>query len=224
MLMARSSHRLLCSTNNELLCGASFAKMPLFESTGVGRRQRSLKGMVLSRPRNRTARLGVGNIAGTDKIYAVTGVGSVATCTRVAGVSTVAFGAVAALSFGFGDTFFVFGLGAAFRALDFRVAFFAVFTWTGRFLAGAAAVAFWRFTGAVGFAFFARAFFALSSCQRFFWAAAIRFRAATLNRFLPVAFGSALAVAVEMDRLESPWPNSAWISAMAASIRFRCIS
>src|ERR1035441_2544979 len=56
MLMARSSHRLLCSTNNELLCGASFAKMPLFESTGVGRRQRSLKGMVLSRPRNRTAR------------------------------------------------------------------------------------------------------------------------------------------------------------------------
>src|ERR1022692_4317807 len=38
MLMVRNSHRLLCSTNNELLCGASFAKMPLFESTGVGRR------------------------------------------------------------------------------------------------------------------------------------------------------------------------------------------
>src|ERR1035437_6250255 len=49
MLMVRNSHRLLCSTNNELLCGASFAKMPLFESTGVGRRQRSLWGMVLSR-------------------------------------------------------------------------------------------------------------------------------------------------------------------------------
>ena len=56
--------------------------------------------------------LGVGNIARTDKIYAVAGVGSVATCTGVAGVSTVAFGAVAALSFGFGDTFFAFGFTA----------------------------------------------------------------------------------------------------------------
>jgi hypothetical protein len=49
----------------------------------------------------------------------------------------------------------------------------------------------------------------------------MRFRAAALNRFLPVAFGSELSVAGEMDRLEPPWPNSAWISAMAASIRFR---
>jgi hypothetical protein len=108
--------------------------------------------------------LGVGNIAGTDKIYAEAGVGSVATCTGVAGVSTVAFGALAALSFGFGDTFFALDTG--FTTL--RATFFAAFAWTGRVLAGAAAVAFWRFTGAVGFAFFAGAFFALSSCQRFF--------------------------------------------------------
>src|ERR1017187_2681197 len=195
MLMVRSSHRLLCSTNNELLCGASFAKMPLFESTGVGRRQRSLKGMVLSRPRNRTARLGVGNIAGTDKIYAVTGVGSVATCTGVAGASTVAFGAVAALSFGFGDTFFVFGLGAAFTT--FGATFLAAFTWTGRVLAGAAT--FWRLGAAVGFVFFAGAFFAFISCQRFFCAAAMRFRAAALNRFFRGVFGSALAVAVAAE-------------------------
>ena len=38
----------------------------------------------------------------------------------------------------------------------------------------------------------------------------MRFRAAALRRFFRGVFGSALAVAVEMDRLESPWPNSAW--------------
>src|ERR1022692_2997803 len=104
MLMARSSLRFLFSTNNELLCGHRCDQMPLFKSTGVGEKAEFVVGMVSSRPRNRTARLGVGNIARTDKIYAVAGVGSVATCTGVAGVSTVASGAVAALSFGFGDT------------------------------------------------------------------------------------------------------------------------
>jgi hypothetical protein len=50
MLMVKSSHRLLCSTNNELLCGASFAKMPLFESTGVGERAGFVDGEDSSRP------------------------------------------------------------------------------------------------------------------------------------------------------------------------------
>ena len=121
---------------------------------------------------------------------------------------------------GFAAAFLI--LGGAFRV--FGVVFFAAFAWTDGFLAVGAAVTLRRLGATVGFVFFAGAFFALSSCQRFFWAAAIRFRAATLNRFLPVAFGSALAVAVEMDRRLPPWPNSAWISAMAASIRFRCIS
>jgi hypothetical protein len=97
-------------------------------------------------------------------------------------------------------------------------------TWTGGFFAVGAAVTLRRLGAAVGFVFFAGAFFALSNCQRFFCAAAMRFRAAALNRFFRGVFGSVLAVAVEPDRLESPWPNSSWISAMAASIRFRCIS
>ena len=107
-----------------------------------------------------------------------------------------------------GAVFFAFGFGAAFTI--FRATFFAAFTRTGGFLAVGAAAACWRFAGATVFVFFAGAFFALSRCQRFFCAAAMRFRAAALNRFLPVVFGSVLAVAVEMDRLEPPWPNSAW--------------
>jgi hypothetical protein len=80
----------------------------------------------------------------------------------MAGVSTVAFGAVAALSFGFGDTFFALDTGFT----TFRATFFAAFAWTGGFLAVGAAVAFWRLGAAVGFVFFAVAFLALSSCQR----------------------------------------------------------
>jgi hypothetical protein len=77
----------------------------------------------------------------------------------VAGVSTVAFGAVAALSFGFGDTFFALDTG--FRT--FRATFFAAFTWTGGSLAVGAAVTLRRFTAALVVTFFAAAFFALNS-------------------------------------------------------------
>src|ERR1019366_6965167 len=117
--------------------------------------------MVSSRPRNRTARLGVGNIARTDKIYAVAGVGSVATCTGVAGVSTVAFGAVAALSFGFGAAVFIFGLGVVFTT--FRATFFAALTWRGRCFRGAATLALRRFAAVLCFGLAASAFFAFSS-------------------------------------------------------------
>ena len=43
--------------------------------------------------------------------------GSPVTCIGVAGVSTVVFGALSALSFGFGAVFFGFGLGADFTTL-----------------------------------------------------------------------------------------------------------
>lgn len=49
----------------------------------------------------------------------------------------------------------------------------------------------------------------------------MRLRAATLNHFLPVVLGSALAVAVAVARRVGRSPNAAWISAMADSIRLR---
>src|ERR1017187_53699 len=165
MLMARSSLRFLFSTNNELLCGHRCDQMPLFKSTGVGEKAEFVVGMVRAALANRTARVGVGNIARTDKIYAVAGVGSVTTCTGAANVSTAAFGASAASSFGFGAVF-IFGLGAAFTI--FWATFFAAFTRTGRCFRDAATLAFFRFAAVLCFGLAASAFFALSSCQRFF--------------------------------------------------------
>src|ERR1019366_2760371 len=183
--------------------------MPLFKSTGVGEKAEFVVGMVSSRPFSK-GRL----VNGSEDSYTVVSVDAGSTTAWTPGAASWTSGFTTALR-----TF-----GAAFRALDFKVAFFAAFAWTGDFLAVGAAVTLRRLGAAVGFVFFARAFFVFRSCQRFFCAAAMRFRAATLNRFLPVIFGSMLAVTVEVDRLESPWPSSAWISAMAASIRFRCIS
>ena len=67
-----------------------------------------------SRPNEENGSGGVATSTKPLRIYAVAGVGSVATCTGLAGVSTVAFGAVAALSFGFGAATFAFGWGVAF--------------------------------------------------------------------------------------------------------------
>jgi hypothetical protein len=105
------------------------------------------------------------------------------------------------------------GFATAFRTAGavFFAFGFAAFTSAGRCFRDAVTLALRRFAAGLRFGLSASAFFAFSSCQRFFWASAIRCLAAALNRFLPVAFGSELSVAVEMDRLGPPWPNSAWI-------------
>ena len=127
--------------------------MPLFKSTGVGEKAEFVVGMVSSRPFSK-GRL----VNGSEDSYTVVSVDAGSTTAWTSGAGSWTSGFTTALR-----TF-----GAAFRALDFKVAFFAAFAWTGGFLAVGAAVAFWRFAAAVRFVFFAGAFFALSSCQRFF--------------------------------------------------------
>ncbi len=70
------------------------------------------------------------------------------------------FGAVV-LGFGVATTCARFAFG-------FGTTLFAVFTGTGRFFAGTAPVALWRFAEAVGCVLFAGAFFVFSAAHRFF--------------------------------------------------------
>ena len=129
-----------------------------------------------------------------------------------------ALGTSVEILFGSGTTVFTLVLEAALATV--LAGFFVALAGAVRLVLVGVEVVFRRFTVGLGFALFAPACSAFRSLQRFRCARAILFRAAALKwRLRGVADWD--VVAGDVMRPGRTLPSSFWISATAASIRFR---